>query len=173
MLEIGVGVIGIAGTMLGVWFGAWLTHWQQRADATVAEHEQRLAQTQQLRDPGPVSVTPLDPLRPAMRAGNSYVIWSAAARHVQQVLDAGDGPEEVVFAPGTLFRVLEVREGDGGGAPVQIFLRELTGPLGPQTDPAADRAALERLVQAVSQRSGPAPAGQWPERRTGPFGAGP
>ncbi|MFJ1536669.1 hypothetical protein OG981_53230 [Streptomyces mirabilis] len=33
---------------MGVWFGAWLTRRQQRADAAAAEHEQRLAQMQQL-----------------------------------------------------------------------------------------------------------------------------
>ncbi|MFD7004108.1 hypothetical protein ACFWA5_49795 [Streptomyces mirabilis] len=31
-----------------MWFGAWLTRRQQRADAAAAEHEQRLAQMQQL-----------------------------------------------------------------------------------------------------------------------------
>jgi len=49
---------------------------------------------------------------------------------------------------------------------LQIFLRELTGP---RTDPGADRAALERLEEAVSSRSGPASAEQWPRRCTGPF----
>lgn len=33
---------------MGVWFGVWLTRRQQRADAAAAEHEQRLAQMQQL-----------------------------------------------------------------------------------------------------------------------------
>ncbi|MCZ1004127.1 hypothetical protein O1M63_49315 [Streptomyces mirabilis] len=31
-----------------MWFGAWLTRRQQRADAATAEHEQRLAQMQQM-----------------------------------------------------------------------------------------------------------------------------
>lgn len=48
VLEIAVGAIGVVGTLLGVWFGAWLTQRQQRADAAVAEREQRLAQMQQL-----------------------------------------------------------------------------------------------------------------------------
>ncbi|MEU5647641.1 hypothetical protein [Streptomyces milbemycinicus] len=48
MTEIVVGVIGAAATLVGVWFGAWLTRRQQRADAAQAEREQRLAQMQQL-----------------------------------------------------------------------------------------------------------------------------
>ncbi|MGW6744878.1 hypothetical protein ACWGDX_29780 [Streptomyces sp. NPDC055025] len=48
MIEIVVGVIGAAATLLGVWSGAWLTRRQQRADATVAEREQRLTQMQGL-----------------------------------------------------------------------------------------------------------------------------
>lgn len=31
-----------------MWFGAWLSRWQQRADAAAAGHEKRLAQMQQL-----------------------------------------------------------------------------------------------------------------------------
>ncbi|WP_157877483.1 hypothetical protein [Streptomyces odonnellii] len=48
MIEIVVGVIGAAATLVGMWFGAWLSRRQQRADAAVAEREQRLAQMQAL-----------------------------------------------------------------------------------------------------------------------------
>ncbi|MPY64486.1 hypothetical protein FNH08_47245, partial [Streptomyces spongiae] len=123
-----------------------------------------------LRDPALVSVTPLDPTRPAMTAGASYVIWSIAARRVRQLLDTVDGPEEVLFAPGTLFRVLDVRRADSS---VQIFLRELSPHLPMMPDPDADRAALARLDEAVRGRSAPAGADQWPERCTGAFGTGP
>lgn len=123
-----------------------------------------------LRDVAPVSATPLDPVRPSMTTGASYVIWSVGARRVRQLLDPGDGPEEVVFTPGTLFRVLDVRRG-GQDRARQIFLRELPGSQMPVTsDPEGDRAALARLDEAVHGRSAPASADQWPERCSGPFG---
>ncbi|MFJ3670371.1 hypothetical protein ACIPSE_28345 [Streptomyces sp. NPDC090106] len=124
-----------------------------------------------LRDAAPVSATPLDPVRPSMTTGASYVIWSVGARRVRQLLDPGDGPEEVVFTPGTLFRVLDVRRA-GRNEARQIFLRELPGSQGPvRPDPEGDRAALARLDEAVRGRSAPAGAEQWPERCSGPFGA--
>ena len=124
-----------------------------------------------LRDVAPVSATPLDPVRPSMTTGASYVIWSVGARRVRQLLDPGDGPEEVVFTPGALFRVLDVRRG-GQDLGRQIFLRELPGSRVPVTpDPEGDRAALARLDEAVRGRSAPASADQWPERCSGPFGA--
>lgn len=95
-----------------------------------------------------------------------------AGRRVQQLIGQGHGPEEVVFAPGTLFRVLDVRR-DGSAA--QIFLRELTSPaaaIGP--DPEADRAVLARLDAVVRGRPvAPAGSGRWPDRCTGAVGAGP
>lgn len=49
MIEIVVGAaLAAATTLLGTWFGIWLTRRHQRADAAVAEREQRLAQMQQL-----------------------------------------------------------------------------------------------------------------------------
>ncbi|WP_329288319.1 hypothetical protein [Streptomyces pseudovenezuelae] len=123
-----------------------------------------------LRDAAPVSATPLDPVRPSMTTGASYVIWSVGARRVRQLSDPGDGPEEVVFTPGAVFRVLDVRRA-GQATARQIFLRELPahGPVRP--DPEADSAALARLDEAVRGRSAPASADQWPERCSGPFGA--
>ncbi|WP_405725269.1 hypothetical protein OG885_02600 [Streptomyces sp. NBC_00028] len=123
-----------------------------------------------LRDVAPVSATPLDPVRPSMTTGASYVIWSVGARRVRQLLDPGGGPEEVVFTPGALFRVLDVRRG-GQDLGRQIFLRELPGSRVPvPPDPEGDRAALARLDEAVRGRSAPASADQWPERCSGPFG---
>ncbi|PWI13048.1 hypothetical protein DI272_02035 [Streptomyces sp. Act143] len=123
-----------------------------------------------LRDAAPVSATPLDPARPSMTTGASYVIWSVGARRVRQLLDPGDGPEEVVFTPGSLFRVLDVRR-SGQDQAHQIFLRELPGSHAPvRSDPEGDLAALARLDEAVRGRSAPARAEQWPERCSGPFG---
>ncbi|MFJ4915944.1 hypothetical protein [Streptomyces sp. NPDC088726] len=125
-----------------------------------------------LRDAALLSTTPLDSTRPAMTPGGSYVIWSVAGRRVRQLADQSRGPEEVVFAPGTLFRVLDVRR---DGPSVQIFLRELTGPVTAATpDPDADRAVLGRLDEAVRGRpTAPEGTGHWPERCIGAVGTGP
>ncbi|MFD9983999.1 hypothetical protein ACFWZJ_26850 [Streptomyces massasporeus] len=48
MIEVAVGVVGAVATLVGVWFGSWLTQRHQRAAAAEAEREQRLAQMQQL-----------------------------------------------------------------------------------------------------------------------------
>ncbi|WP_326615408.1 hypothetical protein OG949_41530 (plasmid) [Streptomyces scopuliridis] len=125
-----------------------------------------------LRDAAPLSAAPFPSSRTATTPRESYVIWSVAGRRVQQLIGQGHGPEEVVFAPGTLFRVLDVRR-DGSAA--QIFLRELTSPaaaIGP--DPEADRAVLARLDAVVRGRPvAPAGSGRWPDRCTGAVGAGP
>ncbi|MFF3174317.1 hypothetical protein ACFVQ0_16995 [Streptomyces sp. NPDC057900] len=125
-----------------------------------------------LRDAALLSTTPLDATRTAVMPGGSYVIWSVAGRRVRQLADQSRGPEEVVFAPGTLFRVLDVRR-DGPSA--QIFLRELTGPAKAAVpDPDADRAVLARLDEAVrGLPTAPESTGHWPERCFGAVGAGP
>ncbi|MEI5033207.1 hypothetical protein RB201_11095 [Streptomyces sp. S1A(2023)] len=102
--------------------------------------------------------------------GDSYVIWSVAGRRVRQFSEQR-GPEEVVFAPGTLFRVLAVRRVRPG---VQIHLRELTGPAeAVAPDPEGDRAVLARLEAVASGPEAPKGTGHWPERCAGAVGAGP
>ncbi|CAM5267314.1 hypothetical protein SCALM49S_03204 [Streptomyces californicus] len=100
--------------------------------------------------------------------GDSYVIWSVAGRRVRQFSEQR-GPEEVVFAPGTLFRVLAVRRARPG---VQIHLRELTGPAeAVAPDPEGDRTVLARLeAVAPGPDATPKSAGPWPDRCTGAVG---
>ncbi|MFF2858849.1 hypothetical protein ACFVSX_03030 [Streptomyces rubiginosohelvolus] len=123
-----------------------------------------------LRDAALLSTVRLD-AGTAPPPGDSYVIWSVAGRRVRQFSEQR-GPEEVVFAPGTLFRVLAVRRAQPG---VQIHLRELTGPAGALApDPEGDRAVLARLEAVASgPEATPKGAGHWPERCAGAVGAGP
>ncbi|WP_405635015.1 hypothetical protein OG543_07850 [Streptomyces sp. NBC_01178] len=123
-----------------------------------------------LRDAALLSTVRLDP-GTAPPPGGSYVIWSVAGRRVRQFSEQR-GPEEVVFAPGTLFRVLAVRRARPG---VQIHLRELTGPAETAApDPEGDRAVLARLeAVAPGPDATPPGAGPWPERCAGAVGAGP
>ncbi|MFH8885180.1 hypothetical protein [Streptomyces californicus] len=123
-----------------------------------------------LRDAALLSTVRLD-AGTAPPPGDSYVIWSVAGRRVRQFSEQR-GPEEVVFAPGTLFRVLAVRRARPG---VQIHLRELTGPAeAVAPDPEGDRAVLARLeAVAPGPDATPGSAGPWPERCTGAVGTGP
>ncbi|WP_228993397.1 hypothetical protein [Streptomyces sp. DH8] len=123
-----------------------------------------------LRDAALLSTVRLDS-GTAPPPGDSYVIWSVAGRRVRQFSEQR-GPEEVVFAPGTLFRVLAVRRAQPG---VQIHLRELTGPAETAApDPEGDRAVLARLeAVAPGPDATPPGAGPWPERCAGAVGAGP
>ncbi|MFH9293603.1 hypothetical protein [Streptomyces sp. NPDC017520] len=123
-----------------------------------------------LRDAALLSTVRLDP-GAVPPPGDSYVIWSVAGRRVRQFSEQR-GPEEVVFAPGTLFRVLAVRRAQPG---VQIHLRELTGPAeAVAPDPEGDRAVLARLETVASgPEATPRGTGHWPERCAGAVGAGP
>ncbi|RCG21207.1 hypothetical protein DTL70_17180 [Streptomyces diacarni] len=122
-----------------------------------------------LRDPAPVPVLPLGAGAPRP-GGAQYAVWSVTGRRVRQLTDrpgAGQARDEVVFPPGTLLRVLDVRE--EGGAPLTL-LREV--PLiGPHTSAgsdgaepdAGDRAALGQLEEALRARP-VTPAGpDWPQ----------
>ncbi|MFI8093620.1 hypothetical protein ACIF9R_35820 [Streptomyces sp. NPDC086080] len=107
-----------------------------------------------------------------------YAIWSTTGRAVRQLLDrpaAAGGAGEIVFAPGSAFRVLGVRATHG--APVTL-LRELPATAAVYQDGAEeelsglDRSALDRLEKALD---GLLPGGAgpgWPDRCTGPVGHG-
>ena len=117
-----------------------------------------------LRDPAPLSGLPLDPAGKNRAAGVGYAIWSITGRRVRQLLDSG---EEIVFTPGTPFRVLDVRT--EGTTPLVLLrqLPDLTMTSGVLED--ADRTALERLQHALTDRTSPGP-GEWSERCSGPIG---
>lgn len=118
-----------------------------------------------LRDPAPLSGRPLSTDVKERVTGVGYAIWSITGRRVRQLLDGGD---EVVFAPGTAFKVLGVRS-DTAAGPL-VLLRQL-----PDAQPAstvledADETALGRLDHALTDRLSPG-SGDWPDRCAGPFG---
>lgn len=117
-----------------------------------------------LRDLAPLSGLPLDPAGKGRVAGVGFAIWSITGRRVRQLLDDGD---EIVFAPGTAFKVLDVRT---YAASPLVLLRQL-----PDTHTAsrvledADETALARLDHALTDRMAPG-AGDWPDRCAGPIG---
>lgn len=115
-----------------------------------------------LRDPAPLSGLPLDPAGKDRVAGVGFAIWSITGRRVRQLLDGGD---EVVFAPGTAFKVLKVRT---DAAVPLVLLRQVR-----DTHPAStvledvDETALARLDHALANRTAPG-TGSWPDRYAGP-----
>lgn len=111
-----------------------------------------------LRDPAPVCALPLGAGAPRP-AGAQYAIWSVTGRRTRQLTGrpgSASGGDEVVFAPGTLLRVLDVR--DTVGAPL-VLLREVPTTASSPSAAAAvpedtglddhDRAALDRLDEAL------------------------
>ncbi|MFK4106433.1 hypothetical protein ACI2L1_41565 [Streptomyces sp. NPDC019531] len=103
-----------------------------------------------------------------------YAIWSVTGRRVRQLVPgaAGLGSDEVVFAPGTAFRVLGTQ--DVAGSPV-VLLRELPAAEfvaadNPPGQHQLDETALTRLEEALT-RVLPV-GGSWPERCVGPLGSG-
>ncbi|MGW0581386.1 hypothetical protein ACWD25_36815, partial [Streptomyces sp. NPDC002920] len=135
-----------------------------RGVAADAGHE-RPSRGQLLRDPAPLSGVSLDPGGRETIPGVAYAIWSITGRRVRQVQE--DEGNEVVFPPGTAFRVLDVRDGEGGPL---VLLRQL-----PDAGTAvtvfgdADDTALARLDHSLAHRLAPG-RGSWPDRCAGPVG---
>ncbi|MBU6535498.1 hypothetical protein [Streptomyces mayonensis] len=116
-----------------------------------------------VRDAGPVGGLPLWPGGPRP-VGPQYVIWSATGRRVRE-LAGGPGPsskrDKIIFAPGTLLRVLDVREEEANGAPL-VLLREAATALEARTAGAVpqstelddhDRTVLGNLDQTLRGHS--------------------
>ncbi|MFB7781087.1 hypothetical protein [Streptomyces bauhiniae] len=136
-------------------------------DAGVLPAEARTpAPGSELREAGPVGTLALDgaPVSEADR----YLIWSVTGRRARGLFASTHGTangEEVVFAPGTRFRVLGMHGRTGA---TSVFLREVA-----EGDPAAragrheaqDRGALAALTQAVDHA--PGAAASWPPRLAG------
>ncbi|NEE36315.1 hypothetical protein G3M53_64235, partial [Streptomyces sp. SID7982] len=75
-----------------------------------------------VRDAAPVTGLPLDPAGKQRVAGAGFAIWSTTGRRVRRLLDGG---EQIVFAPGTAYRVLAVRT---DGPDPLITLRQIRSP---------------------------------------------
>ncbi|MGW0931095.1 hypothetical protein [Streptomyces sp. NPDC002644] len=123
-----------------------------------------------LRDAAPVSALPGDGRGPAP-ANARYAVWSVTGRRVRQLSAAPH--DEVVFAPGTAFRVLDVRT--GGSSPL-VLLRELpaaqlASPVGAAQLDDQDRAVLGRLGEALDRHGPAAVSFDWPARCAGPVGS--
>ncbi|TQL20056.1 hypothetical protein FBY37_2002 [Streptomyces sp. SLBN-134] len=129
-----------------------------------------------LQDPAPVSALAGTSAVPA-GAGVRYAIWSVTGRKVRQLLDRPGGDpesfEEIVFVPGTGFRVLAVRTVPAG--PSVVLLRELPGNAtaymdGSEELSGLDLKALAHLEEALAKGFRAGGATEWPERCSGPVG---
>ncbi|UFR02320.1 hypothetical protein KBP30_14505 [Streptomyces sp. Go40/10] len=125
----------------------------------------------ELCEPGPVGALALDGA-PAS-AADRYLVWSVTGRRVRGLFTPGPagGPaghgEEVVFGPGTRFRVLGTQGRPGA---MTVLLREVTdgGPAARSGEQeAGDRAALGALRQAADREPAAGPAASWPPRLAG------
>ncbi|MET4658680.1 hypothetical protein ABID80_002390 [Streptomyces sp. PvP037] len=129
-----------------------------------------------LQDPAPVSALAGTSAVPA-GAGVRYAIWSVTGRKVRQLLDRPGGDpesyEEIVFVPGTGFRVLAVRTVPAG--PSVVLLRELPGNAtaymdGSEELSGLDLKALAHLEEALAKGFRAGGETEWPERCSGPVG---
>ncbi|MEV0405348.1 hypothetical protein [Actinoallomurus sp. NPDC050550] len=132
-----------------------------------------------VREPRPVSALPIGAADGLPTAAGGYVIWSSTGRRVRPLLGAAPGAasDEVVFPPGAVFRVLDVRS--AGQAPT-VLLVEVVGGASAEDRPGglsgADRAALDRLDEALRRHASQADGGtaarraNWPPRCEVPLG---
>jgi len=103
----------------------------------------------------------------AMQGGVEYVIWSQTGKRMAS-LAARAGRDEIIFAAGTSYRVLQVDSGRSGDSRLRVFLRELaiSGHQGDALD-ETDHRVLERLVLASAQRDVAAASDELPAWRPG------
>ncbi|WP_435130637.1 hypothetical protein [Actinacidiphila sp. bgisy144] len=131
---------------------------------------ERTAAGRQLRAPGPVSALTVNLRGPSETT--RYAIWSESGRRVHLERSRGsegEGADEVLFAPGTTFRVLGVREVRGSDV---VLLRDASGPASGSA-PELDRAALRALAEALDEGVPSGSKGRvrsWPARCSGPAG---
>ncbi|MFL1900726.1 hypothetical protein ACJWDR_16685 [Streptomyces tauricus] len=136
-----------------------------------------------IQEPGPLSALaatsselPSADSVPSVR----YAIWSVTGRKVRQLLERPAGPayDEIVFVPGTGFRVLGVRAAGAEGTAARssvVLLREIPGNAIAYMDGAEELSSLDlkALAQLEEALGKGLPAGEgprWPERCTGPVG---
>jgi hypothetical protein len=138
-------------------------------DAGVLPPEARaLPPGRELCEAGPVGALSLDGAPPP--SGDRYLIWSLTGRRVRSLLApaAAQGTgEEIVFAPGTRFRVLGTQGPPGA---VAVLLREVADgdpAFRPGEHDAQDRGALESLLQAVGRVPVADDTASWPPRLSG------
>ncbi|MFJ2951803.1 hypothetical protein ACIO8H_29890 [Streptomyces sp. NPDC087226] len=129
-----------------------------------------------LHDPAPVSALATTSALPA-GAPVRYAIWSVTGRKVRQLLDRPGGSpetyEEIVFVPGTGFRVLGVRTVPTG--PSVVLLRELPGNATAYMDGSEELTGLDlkartHLEEALAKGFHPGDGTRWPQRCSGPVG---
>jgi hypothetical protein len=92
----------------------------------------------------------------ALDGAISYVIWSETGKRIS-ALAANLGPDEIMFAAGTVFKVLRTDAAASGSGQARIFLRESSRPGAEPADAALDEAdhrILDRLAEAAALRDG-------------------
>lgn len=139
-----------------------------RDAGTLSSRERALPPGTELSEPGPVSTFVLEGAPAA--TGDRYLIRSVTGRRVRSLsapVTQGQQSEEIVFGPGTRFRVLGSVDRPGA---TTVLLSEVAAgsPAARQgTQDALDRDAREQLVQALDQLPEAASAVPWPARLSG------
>ncbi|MET8832063.1 hypothetical protein ABZX40_40600 [Streptomyces sp. NPDC004610] len=148
------------------------------AGGALGEAAELLLPGEELGEAGPIGAVGFDKAYPAVPADH-YLIWSMTGRKAAAALvepdpaagAEGDTAAEVLFAPGTRLRVLQVAR---RGAAQVVLLRELpeaAPPAAPGRLDDTDNSVLKRLLGLLELAAGPGTgAEEWPERRTGALG---